>query len=385
MAMPGATLRILSSVEEVSPREWDAVAQSASPILRWHWLRAFEASGSASARTGWQPHHFTLWRAGRLVAFAPAYVKHHSLGEYIYDFAWADAARSIGVDYYPKLLVGVPLSPVTAPRFSAAPGEDVAGARERLLRAAVDAAKDGGMSSVHVLFVTEDEAAALESLGLARRWTMQLHWRNAGYRSYDEFLSRFDARRRHQLRRERAAAAKQGITVRTVRGGELSAEHAELAWRFYESTNTKHAWGRVQLNRQFFREVFETMPDSIEMVLAERDSRVIAGAFNLATKERLYGRYWGAFEEVPFLHFHVCLYHSIDECIRLGRSVFEAGAGGEHKLARGFEPTAVHSAHLLFDRRLDRAVRDVLRREREAMAPAFERSAELAGLRPLSR
>ncbi len=378
-------LKVLSSIDELPAQAWnELVGARAVPFLRWEWFHAMEASRSATAETGWEPHHLTLWRGATLVGLAPAYRKHHSMGEYIYDFSWAHAAEALGVRYYPKLLIGAPLSPITAQRFHAAPGEDLAAVRERLVEGALQAARAGGCSSVHVIFPTEEEAAALERTGLTRRTGMQYHWRNPGYRTYDEYLARFDAKRRHQIKRERGAAAQQGIDITTLRGDALSSAHARLAHRLYASTCAKNGWGAVQLTQSFFERVFDTLRDSVEMVVATREGEVIAGAFNLATPERLFGRYWGAFEEQPFLHFHVCLYHSIDDCIRAGRQVFEPGAGGEHKVPRGFEPTAVHSAHRLFDARLERAVKDFVLRERSHLREFIENSEEVAGMRPFS-
>lgn len=351
-------------------------------MLRWEWLAAMEESGSASPARGWTPAHLALYRGASLVAAAPAFKKHHSLGEYVYDFGWANAAQSLGVAYYPKLLVGLPLSPLTARRFLCAPGEDEPALRRALVAAALDYARDEGCSSVHVLFGEDDEAEALRELGLFHRSSVQFHWKNPGYRGYDEYLARFDAKRRHQLRRERAAAATQGIALRTVRSGELEARHAELAWRFYEATASRHAWGPLQLNRAFFHRAFASMPDAIELVVAEREGRVIAGAFNLHSPTHLFGRYWGAFEEHPFLHFHVCLYHSIDDSIRAARRVFEPGAGGEHKISRGFEPTLIHSNHHIFDARLDSAVRRACAREEAEVIRVTRQGEALAGLRP---
>lgn len=383
MATDDIRLRILSSITDVPAAAWDALAgPSAPPFIRHAWLAAMEESGCASEDTGWAPHHLTLWDGERLVAASPAYRKFHSLGEYIYDFGWADAAEHLGVEYYPKLLLGAPLSPATSPRFLTAPGEDTVALVQALLEAAIESAREEGCSSVHVLYPTAQEAEVLEAHGLAHRHTLQFHWKNPGYRSYEDYLARFDAKRRHMLRRERSAAAEQGIDVRTVPGHALGEAEARLAHDFYAATVQAHGWGPLQLNRDFFSRVFRAMPDAVELVQSSRQGRVIAGAFNVVTPERLYGRYWGAFEEHPFLHFHVCLYHSIDECIRAGRKVFEPGAGGSHKVARGFEPTAVHSAHLIFDRRLDSAVRNFVRREREHLAPAIAEAERLAGLKP---
>ncbi|XXF78470.1 GNAT family N-acetyltransferase [Myxococcaceae bacterium GXIMD 01537] len=383
MAADDIRLRILESITDVPAAAWDALAGAhAPPFVRHAWLAALEESGSASERSGWAPHHLTLWRGEQLVAASPAYRKFHSMGEYIYDFAWADFADRLGVEYYPKLLIGAPLSPATAPRFLIAEGEDVTDLRHALLEAAIESAREEGCSSVHVLYPTAEEADFLEADGLARRVTLQFHWKNPGYGTYEDYLSRFDAKRRHMLRRERSAAGEQGIEVRTLPGAELGPEQAKLAHDFYTSTVQSHGWGPVQLTRDFFARVFRDLPEAVELVQAVRQNRVIAGAFNVLTPERLYGRYWGAFEEHPFLHFHVCLYHSVEECIRTGRKVFEPGAGGPHKVARGFEPTAVHSAHLLFDARLDTAVRDFVRRERAQLAPAIAEAERLAGLKP---
>jgi predicted N-acyltransferase len=269
--MTSARVKVLESVLDVSAHAWDAlVPPGAAPVLRHAWLAAMEQSGSATPERGWRATHFTLWRGERLIGATPAWRKTHSMGEYVYDFGWANAAEQLGVRYFPKLLLGLPLSPLTAPRFLAAPGEDLAVVRSTLLTAALDYAQDQGCSSVHVLFPPQDEAQALEGLGLFHRSTMQFHWKNPGYRTYEDYLARFDSKRRHQLRRERGAAAKQGLTLRTVGSAELNPEHAELAWRFYEATASRHAWGPVQLTRDFFWRVFATMPDALELVLAER-------------------------------------------------------------------------------------------------------------------
>lgn len=391
--------RVLRAISEVDPSAWNALALGTStdpaeavPVLRWEWLEALESSGSASRRTGWEPHHLTVWRDGRLVGAAPAWRKHHSMGEYIYDFGWAHAAQAAGIAYYPKLLVGVPLSPLTAPRLLVAPDEAVGEVRRALLALAVESARDSDCSSVHLLFSPEEEAAAIEAtgLGFVRRWSLQYHWRNVGYRSYDEFLSRFDAKRRHQLKRERRAATEQGLELVTVRGEELASarrKYAQLAFHFYESTCHKHAWGQVQLNADFFTRAFAALPESMELVLARhavgpRRGEVVAGAFNLLTKRRRYGRYWGCFEEHPFLHFNVCLYQSIAACIDEGREAFEPGAGGEHKIARGFEPTAIHSTHLLFDPRLAHGVAAFVERERREVEEILARAEETTGMRP---
>lgn len=378
-------LRVLESASDAPRAQWNALLRpDDAPVLRHEWLSAMEESGSAVEERGWRGAHFSLWRGERLVAVAPAFLKHHSMGEYVYDFGWANAAQQLGVSYYPKLLVGLPLSPLTARRFLVAPGEDEAKLRDALLTAMVDFARDERLSSIHVLFPPENEARALETSGFFGRSTMQYHWRNPGYRTFDDYLSRFDSKRRNQIRREKGAAATQGLELRTVRSHELTEAHGELAWRFYEATASRYSWGPVQLTRDFFHRAFATMPDAIELVVARRvkGGEIVAGAFNLHTPRRLYGRYWGCFEDFPFLHFNVCLYHSIEDAIARGLEVFEPGAGGEHKISRGFEPTTIHSAHRIFHPGLDRAIQAFCARERAQVAELTAQSASIAGLKP---
>lgn len=383
MAAATWRLKILGGIQDAPKVQWNALLGAKPvPFLRWEWIHALEDSGSASEESGWQPHHLTIWDGDTLVGAAPAYRKFHSMGEYVYDFAWAQAAQSMGIPYYPKLLLGVPLSPITAPRFLARDPAALPEVRKALLQAALESAEESDCSSIHVIFPPEEEALALERLGLARRTGMQYHWRNPGYRTYEDYLSRFSSKRRNQLRRERAAAESQGISLRTVRGSELNESHPRLAFNLYESTCEKNAWGRVQLNPGFFERVFRDLPDAVEVVEAVRGKKTVAGAFNLSNGERLFGRYWGCFEEHPFLHFNVCLYHSVDDCIRRGLQAFEPGAGGEHKISRGFEPTAIHSVHRIFDDRLEKAVENFVHRERSQLQPIFETSAEIAGMKP---
>lgn len=375
--------RVLTALSEVPAAAWDALLpENPPPFVRHAWLAAMEESGSAAPERGWEPSHLTLWRGSELIAASPAYRKSHSMGEYIYDFAWAHAAERAGLEYYPKLIVGAPLSPATSPRLLVAKGEPLRERRLQLAAAAIAFARETGCSSVHFLYPTAEEADLLESeLGLARRLTLQFHWSNAGYATYDDYLARFDSKRRHQLRRERAAAARQNIQLRTRREPELTPEHALRAYGFYEATCEKFSWGQLQLTPDFFARVFRTLPSVVEMVEAEREGKVIAGAFNLATETHLYGRYWGCFEEHPFLHFNVCLYHSIDDCIRAGRKVFEPGAGGEHKVTRGFVPTGIHSLHAIFHPKLDAAIRAFVRRERQEHQRIIEEGEALAGMR----
>lgn len=377
------TLKIHRHIAEIPQAVWDGLLDArATPFQAWTWLEALEHSGCAVPSKGWHPHHLTLYRGATLVAAAPAYVRDDSHGEFVFDWAWAGAAQRAGVPYYPKLTLAVPFTPATGPRFLVAPREDRIALTRALGRQAVEFARAARLSSVHVLFPLEDEADALETEGYGIRHGIQFHWDNAGYGTYDEFLARFDSKRRHQLRREAKAAEQQGITLRTRRGDELSAADADQAYKLYVSTVDRHTYGQRYLRPAFFARVLDRFRPHVELVEAVRDGQVIAGAFNVASPTHLYGRYWGCYEDHPFLHFNVCYYHSIAQCIARGVQRFEGGAGGEHKLSRGFEPAVTRSAHWLFHPGLDHAVRDFLGREREAIARELPSIRAAAGLKP---
>jgi predicted N-acyltransferase len=386
------SLRIAGSIAEVPAAAWDALIahepSAATPFVRHAFLHALEGSGSASPRTGWRPRHLTLWRSGRLVAAAPAYRKEDSDGDFSRDWHWAAAARRAGVPYYPKLVLGVPFTPVTGRRALVAPGEDRGAMTRALVQGARELAGGEGFGALQVLFPGEGEARALEEAGLAIRLDFQYHWTNAGYRSPAQFLARFTSKRRSAIRRERAAPARQGLALRTVRGDELAAAPgawADAMFELHRASVDRMPWGMRWVNRGFYRRLLEAMPDAVEIVEARRGGELVAAAFNLASPSRLYGRYWGCREEHPFLHFNVCLYHSIDECIRRGLEAFEGGAGGEHKLWRGFEPALTRSAHLVLSPRLDEAIRRHLGREGRERTSALERwRADSPVLRPLS-
>jgi hypothetical protein len=378
--VPGLALSVHGSIGEIPAAEWDALhahePEVASPFVRHAFLAAAEESGCASARSGWRPRHLAARRGGALVAAAPAYVRTDSDGDFARDFDLAAAAERAGVGYYPKLALCVPFTPVTGRRVLVAPGEDRDALAAALLERAGRLAADEGLGAVQVLFPAVDEARPLEAAGLAPRVDFQYHWRNDGYRAPDDFLARFPSKRRTALRRERAAPARQGIAIRTVRGDELARDPAGWArdcFALHRASTDRMAWGMRFVNRRFYERVLASMPDAVEVVEARREGRLVAMAFNLTSRTRLYGRYWGAAEDHPFLHFNVALYHSIDECIRRGVEVFEGGAGGEHKLARGFEPAETLTAHRLADRRLDDAVRRHLRAERAAREEAVRR------------
>jgi predicted N-acyltransferase len=380
------SVRLLERVRDVPREAWDALAvPSSSPFAEWTWLDCLEEAGCVGADVGWLPRHFALYRGRDLIALAPAYVKGNSEGEFVFDWAWADLASRMGLEYYPKLVFAIPFTPATGDRALVAPGED----RDEVVRAFTEAARafcaEARLSSAHVLFPREDEAGAWERAGLTSRIGVQFHWQNDGYRTVDDFLARFNAKKRHQLRREIAQPDKSGITIETLAPGALDAAMVRAMYEFYVSTVDKFTWGRRYLTPELFRLVAERFSDRLAWVVAKRAGVPVAGAFNVKKGDRLYGRYWGSAPEVagePFLHFNVCYYHGVRECIAEGLSVFEPGAGGEHKKARGFLPTITHSAHWIADAKLRRLLDAHLVREREAVrAHVVEERAE-SGLKP---
>lgn len=360
-------VRVHSTIRDIPEAAWDALdGAHAAPFLSHAWLSALETTGCVGADVGWLPHHLSFWEGDRMVAAAPAYLKDNSEGEFVFDWSWAGAAERAGIRYYPKLIVAVPFTPATASRLLVASAEDRPRLLDALAEALVRIVDLGRLSGAHVLFPTEPESARLGENGLARRYGIQFQWRNHGYETFDDYLGRFSSKRRNQIRRERREMEKQGISITTIRD-RIPPSMIDTMVRFYTATVDKFSWGRRYLNRAFFEEVCDKLPGKIEFVTAREGGKIIAGAVNLAGEEALYGRYWGADVERPFLHFNVCFYHSIEECITRKIGHFEPGAGGQHKLVRGFEPTITHSAHHLAHPGLDRAVREFLARERAAV------------------
>jgi predicted N-acyltransferase len=345
-----------------------------SPFVEHTWLECFEDAGCVGGEdddhaVGWQPAHLALYDGKELVAVAPAYLKTNSEGEFVFDWAWADLARRIGLRYYPKLLLASPFSPVTGARVLVSPAWR--GKRDEAVAAMAGAARqlseEMKLSSSHALFLREDEASAWEHAGYSRRASVQYHWYNDGYKTFDDWVATFKSKKRNQLRREAAQPAKDGVRIVTLRPDEITPAIVAAMFRFYLTTVDKFMWGRRYLNRRFFELVADRFRHRLAWVVAFRGDVPIAGAFNLEKGDRLYGRYWGATAELPFLHFNVCYYHGIRYCIERGLSVFEPGAGGEHKLARGFRPTMMHSAHYVHNARFRAIIDDFLGREREAI------------------
>jgi predicted N-acyltransferase len=351
--------------------EWDALlAPEFVPHMRWAFLDVLEQTGCVKPEVGWLPQHLSLHRDGKLIAAAPAYVKGNSEGEFVFDHSWARFCQeNLGLDYFPKLILAVPFTPATGPRLLRASETDPAEMHLALSKGLERFIGSARLSSAHVLFLPDASAQSFESAGLSRRFGIQYHWRNSGYRSFDDFLARFNAKRRHQIRRERRELALAGIELSALSGNELGSELIDHVYEFYVSTVDKHFYGRRYLNRAFFHEICARMPENVLVVLArERGARrPLACAFNLVSQRAMFGRYWGAREERPFLHFNVCYYEGIDQCIQRGFDYFEPGAGGEHKHVRGFESSLTHSVHYLRDPRLRGPVDQFLSQERAAI------------------
>ncbi len=360
------TLNTHPHIAAIPAETWDALGDG-NPFTTHRFLHALEVSGSVGRGTGWQPLHLTIEREGRIVGAAPLYAKSHSQGEYIFDHAWAQAYLRAGGHYYPKLQCAVPFTPASGTRLLS-PDPDI---RRSLLAGMTQLAERGGASGVHVTFCTEDEADLGAEAGFLPRVTQQFHWFNRGYASYDEFLAQLSSRKRKALRKERQRAQDFGGTIRHLRGDDLRPEHWDAFWRFYQDTGGRK-WGTPYLTREFFDCVQQTMRDDVLLVLAERDGRPIAGALNFIGPDALYGRYWGCVEDHAFLHFELCYHQAIDHAIAHGLARVEAGAQGEHKLARGYLPAPIHSLHWVRDEGFLRALADYLDREREAMGDEIE-------------
>lgn len=364
------TVELVEDLADVDPAAWDALlgdGDEASPFMEWRFLRSLEEAGTLGMDKGWVPRIPLVHRDGRLVAAAPAYIKLHSQGEFVFDFAWANFAERMGIAYYPKLLVGVPFTPVTGRRILTAPGED----REHLIHVVgqvlAELCDHFDLSSVHVNFATEDEVEALEKMGYQHRLGIQYHWFRHGESSFDDYLARFNSKRRNQLKRERRELDKQGIHVDVLTGHDFDPKLTETAFRIYKSTVDKFYWGRQYLNRRVFDLWVQKLPERLELVAARHGGEIVAGAVNFVKGRRLYGRYWGCFKEIKHLHFNVCYYQGIQRAYDGELDVFEPGAGGEHKLVRGFEPTLMHSAHYIRSDRLAGPIAQYLAAERQQM------------------
>ncbi len=363
MSAPEVTARLASAVGSFPAAEWDALTDGANPFVSHAFLTALEDSGSVGGTSGWDPAPIVIVGAdGKLAGALPAYLKGHSRGEYVFDHAWADAWHRTGRRYYPKLQISAPFTPATGPRILT---RDAALAAP-LLRAAELVCSQHGLSSAHATFIAPDDHPLFNAAGWLPRSDIQFHFHNRGYASFDDFLTSLSSAKRKNLRKERAAA-QDGVDIRALSGADLKAEHWDAFWRFYQDTGARK-WGHPYLTREAFALFGERMAEQVLLVLAFSDGRAVAGALNFIGRDALYGRYWGATIDKPFLHFELCYYQAIDAAIARGLSRVEAGAQGSHKLARGYEPVQTRSAHYIAHEGFRAAVADFLEQERAGVA-----------------
>jgi predicted N-acyltransferase len=363
-------LSVISRIDTVDPEQWNAAAGDSNPFLRHEFLAALEHSGSVGPGTGWEPQYLILTHQTngnrRLAGAIPMYRKRHSYGEYVFDWAWADAYQRAGLEYYPKLVVAAPFTPATGPRLLVAPGEERETVATKLIQGALEHARAHGASSLHWLFTNQADTRLLEAQGLLRRTGMQFHWHNQDYRDFDDFLAGFSSAKRKKVRRERRYVREADITLERIQGRDATEQNWRTFYRFY--LNTIESRGAIPyLNLEFFQEIGSTMPDQVLLLLARHQDRHVAGALFLRGTDTLFGRYWGSDGDYHSLHFETCYYDPIDYCIQQGIARFEAGAQGEHKLSRGFLPTPTWSMHWLAHPEFERAVADYLSRERVGM------------------
>lgn len=371
----GSEIRVADSVAALDPGAWNRLAGD-DPFLRHEFLQALEETGCAAPGTGWAPRFLTLWRDGTLAGALPLYIKSHSRGEFVFDWAWAEAYQRAGLRYYPKAIGAVPFTPVEGSRLLA----EQAGDRRALLDAALDYARDAGLSSLHLLFPPEGQARECEEAGLLLRAGVQFHWRNAGYASFDDFLGALASAKRKKIRQERRRVAEAGIRFRWLTGAEAGAADWRFFFRCYANTYRERGM-RPYLNLEFFRRVAASLPGNLLLLVAEAAGEPVASALFVRNREALFGRYWGATRFVPGLHFEACYYQGIEQAIRLGLGRFEGGAQGEHKLARGLLPVRTCSAHWLAHPEFFRAVADYLRREARGVEEYMDELNESAPFR----
>jgi len=377
MTEPQIEISVLGSLAEIAQSDWDACAcpeategRAIDPFTTYRFLHALEQSGSVGPGTGWSPRYLTATLEGQIIATAPLYAKGNSQGEYIFDHSWSHAYENAGGRYYPKLQIAVPFTPATGRRFLTRPGFEEIG-QAALVQGAVQLAAENQLSSIHVTFCTQAEADAGAQMGLLPRVTDQFHWVNRGYADFDGFLADLSSRKRKNIRKERATAQAFGGTIIELTGDQIKPHHWDAFWHFYQDTGARK-WGTPYLTREFFDIAQDGLRDDILLVLAKKDGTYVAGALNFIGRDTLYGRYWGCVEDHPCLHFELCYYAAIDYAIRHGLQRVEAGAQGQHKLARGYLPVQCHSIHWFADPGFRDAVEHYLERERDAVDEEIE-------------
>jgi uncharacterized protein len=359
--------REFSSIDALPAAQWNALAGTQCPFLRHEFLAALEHSGCVDARNGWTPAHLALFADGQLIAAAPAYNKTHSWGEFVFDFAWAQAYERNGLAYYPKLICAVPFSPINAPRLLLDPRRDAGPLRAQLIAALRARCVARELSSTHALFISEEERAAFAQDGWLQRSAVQFHWHNAGFADFDSWLTSFRADKRKQIRRERRRCAEEGITFLTVHGNDITPAQLRFVHAVHARTFQQHGH-EPYLNLEFFSEIARTLGTAFMVKLAMQENTAVAAAVFLVGEDALYGRYWGANGEHHSLHFECCYHQGIEYCLEHGLARFEPGTQGEHKVVRGFVPSTVWSAHYIADERFRTAIADFLAREQPALA-----------------
>jgi len=367
-----AEIEILDGVRDAPREEWNALVGDESPFLEWEWLASLEEAGAIGGQTGWAAHPVVAREQGRLVAACPLYLKLNSSGEFVFDWGWADAAHRAGIDYYPKLLVGVPYTPVSGARFLVARDQDRPSWVHRLGLAVRQICEQNEFSSAHVNFCRQDEVDVLRRADFDLRVGVQYHWLNRGYEDFEDYLAAFRSKRRNQIRREQRAMQEGGVRFETLCGDEIPDELFRESFDFYLSTIEKKYYGRQYLNESFFQLLRERFRHRLCFIVAFQGGEPIAGTFNVQKGDALYGRYWGTRRELRYLHFNVCYYQAVAHCIRQGLARFEPGAGGEYKQLRGFDAQPTYSMHYIVDSRLREAIERYLRQERAEAEDTIE-------------
>ena len=365
-------MKLEEGIAVIPREEWNALVGEDSPFLEWDWLACLEEAGTLGRETGWLSSPLTVREEGRLVAAAPLYVKGHSEGEFVFDWGWAEAAERAGIRYYPKLLVGVPFTPVSGARLLVAPGENRRAWQRRMADGLRKLCLANELSSAHVNFCQETELAALEAAGFRTRIGIQYHWQNPGYSCFDDYLANFRSKRRNQIRRERRELAAANVRIEAFTGEDIPEALFPAAFRFYLATIQNRSWGRQYLNADFFELLRERFRDRLVFIVAFQDGEPIGGTINVTKGDVLYGRYWGATRSVRFLHFNVCYYAAVEYCIQHGLQRFEPGAGGDYKQMRGFDAQPTYSAHFVADPRLADAIERFLAAERTHAAESLD-------------
>lgn len=362
---PSLKVKVLDSLNSINCDDWNALAVNAYPFLRYEFLHALEQHDCLGERYGWLPRHITLWNGRKLIAATPLYLKFNSYGEFVFDWAWADAYARQGMDYYPKLVSASPYTPATGPKLLLHP-DAPKNSEETLIKAAVDLAQQSKSSSLHWLFPNKEQNQLLTQIGFMPRLGCQFHWHNNNYDSFTDFLSTFNAAKRKKVNRERRRVKEADITFKQLNGHSATDEDWRIFHHLYELTFDKRG-GTPTLSLGFFKAIATSMPDSVLLVLALHEDEIVAAAFNLVGEHTLYGRHWGCFEDFHSLHFEACYYQGLDFCIKNKLKSFEPGAQGEHKISRGFLPTETWSTHWVADERFGQAIDNFLKHETEGM------------------